>query len=67
MLNGIINSWKVRAQKVASSSQSSRSSFVPRRSEDRLEIKMLKDSMRHQDEEMRWWDEAMMQRDKFYA
>jgi hypothetical protein len=67
MLNGIINSWKVRAQKVASSSQSSRSSFVPRRSEDRLEIKMLKESLRQWDEKMRRRDEAMRQQDEFYA
>jgi hypothetical protein len=67
MLNGIIDSRKVRAQKVVALSQSSGSSFVPRRSEDRLEIEMLKDSMRHRDEEMRWRDEAMRQRDKFYA
>jgi hypothetical protein len=48
MLNGIIDSRTVRAQKVAtSSSQSSGgSSFIPRYSEDRLEIKMLKESLR---------------------
>jgi hypothetical protein len=58
MLNGIIDSQKVRDQKVASSSQSSGgSSFIPRRSEDRLEIEMLKESLPQWDEEMRWWDE----------
>jgi hypothetical protein len=47
MLNGIIDSRKVRAQKVAMSSQSSGgSSFVLRCSEDRLEIKMLKENLR---------------------
>jgi hypothetical protein len=45
-LNGIIDSQKVRAQKVVSSSQSSGSTFIPRRSEDRLEIEMLKESLR---------------------
>jgi hypothetical protein len=61
MQNGIIDSRKVRAQKVATSLQSSGgSSFVPRRSEDRLEIEMLKESLRQQDEVMR-------QRDKIYA
>jgi hypothetical protein len=42
MLNGIIDSQKVGAQKAAQSSQSSRSSFVPRCSEEQLEIEMLK-------------------------
>jgi hypothetical protein len=47
ILNGIIDSQKVRAQKVALSSQSSGgSSFVPHRSEDRLAIEMLKESLR---------------------
>jgi hypothetical protein len=54
MLNGIIDSRKVRAQKVVSLSQSSGSTFIPHRSEDRLEIEMLKESLRQQDEEMRW-------------
>jgi hypothetical protein len=67
MLNDIIDSQKVRAQKVVSSSQSSRSSLVHRRSEDRLEIKILKESLRQRGKEMRWWDEAMRQRDGFYA
>jgi hypothetical protein len=51
----------------AASSQSSRSSFVPHHSEDWLEIKMLKQVLRQQDEEKRWWDEAMRQRDELYA
>jgi hypothetical protein len=42
MLNGIIDYWKVRAQKTASSSQSLGSSFIPLRSEDYLKIEMLK-------------------------
>jgi hypothetical protein len=59
MLNGIVDSRKVRAQKAATSSQSSGgSSFIPRRSEDRLEIKMLKESLRQRDEEMLRWDEV---------
>jgi hypothetical protein len=49
------------------SSQSSGSSFVPRHSEDRLMIKMLKASLRQRDEEMRRWDEAMRQHDGFYT
>jgi hypothetical protein len=45
MLNGIIDSRKVRSQKATTSSQSSGgSSFVPLRSEDWLEIEMLKKS-----------------------
>jgi hypothetical protein len=75
MLNGIIDSQKVRAQKVVMSLQSSGgSSFIPRRSEDRLEIEMLKESLRQrgeemqrQDEVMRQRDEAMRQRDDFYV
>jgi hypothetical protein len=67
MLNGIIDSRKVRAQKAVSSSQSSGSIFVPRRSEDRLEIEMLKESLRQRDEEMRRRDESMRERDDFYA
>jgi hypothetical protein len=67
MLNGIIDSQKVRAQKAASSSQRLGSTFVPRRSEDRLEIERLKQSLRQWDEEMRRRDEAMRQRDDFYA
>jgi hypothetical protein len=77
MLNGIVDSQKVRAQKVATSLQSlggGGSSFIPRRSEDQLEIEMLKESLWQRGEEMRWqdevqrqWDEAMRQRDNFYA
>jgi hypothetical protein len=47
MLNGIVDSRKLRAQKVASSSQSTGgSSFIPRRSEERQEIEMLKETLR---------------------
>jgi hypothetical protein len=47
MLNGIIDFQKVRAQKAASSSQSTGgSSFIPRRSEERQEIEMLKETLR---------------------
>jgi hypothetical protein len=82
MLNGIVDSRKVRAQKAASSSQSTGgSSFIPRRLEERQEIKMLKETLRQWDEEMRHRDEeqrqrdegqrqqydAMRQRDDFYA
>jgi hypothetical protein len=67
MVNGIIDSRKVRAQKSAQSSQSSWSSFVPRQLKDRLKIKMLKESLRQWDEEMRQWYEAMRQQDEYYA
>jgi predicted nucleic acid-binding protein len=61
MQNGIVDSQKVRAQKAAVSSQSIRgSSFIPRHSEDRQEIEKLKEALRQQ-------DEAMRQRDDFYA
>jgi hypothetical protein len=59
MRNGIIDSQKVRAQKVAALPWSSGNSFVPRLSEDHLKIKMLKESLRQRDEKMRLWDEAM--------
>jgi hypothetical protein len=67
MLNGIIDSQKVRAQKAVASLQSSGSSFVPRHSEYQLKIKMLKESLRQRDEEMRQQDEAMRKQDEFYA
>jgi hypothetical protein len=52
MLNGIVDSQKVRAQKVVSSSQSTGgSSFIPRRSEELQEIKMLKETLRQRDKE----------------
>jgi hypothetical protein len=50
MFNGIIDSWEVRAQKAAQSSQNSGSTFIPHRSEERLEIEMLKVSLRQRDE-----------------
>jgi hypothetical protein len=64
MLNGIIDSRKVRAQKAASSPQSSGSSFVPHCSEDRLKIEILKESMRQRDEEMRQQNKKMRRRDE---
>jgi hypothetical protein len=61
MRNGIVNSQKVRAQKAAVLSQSiGGSRFIPRRSEDRQEIKKLKEALRQQ-------DEAMRQRNDFYS
>jgi hypothetical protein len=47
--------------------QSSRSNIVPHRSKDWLKIEILKESLRQQDEEMKWWDEAMRQRDEYYT
>jgi hypothetical protein len=67
MLNDIIDSQKVRAQKATLSSQSSGCTFVPHHLEDQLEIEMLKESLRQQNKEMRRLDEAMRQRDNFYA
>jgi hypothetical protein len=65
MLNGIIDSRKMRAQKDASSLQSTGgSSFIPYRSEDQLEIEMLKESLWQRDEKMRRWDEEMRRRDE---
>jgi hypothetical protein len=61
MLNIIIDSWEVRAQKVAQSSQSSRSSFIPCHLEEQLVIKMLKESLRQWGEAMRQWDEYYSQ------
>jgi hypothetical protein len=59
MLNGIVDSWKVRAQKVVASSWSAGgSSFIPRRSEDQLVIKSLKESRRQQDKELQQQDEV---------
>jgi hypothetical protein len=47
MLNGILDTQKVRAHKAAVSSQSTGgSSFVPRHSKDRQEIEILKDALR---------------------
>jgi hypothetical protein len=46
MLNGVIDSREVKAQKTALSSQSSSTSSVHRRSEDELEIIRLKEAMR---------------------
>jgi hypothetical protein len=63
MLNGIVDSRKVRAQKAMASSQSTGgggSRFVPHRSKDRQEIEKFKEALRQQ-------DEAMRQHDDFYA
>jgi hypothetical protein len=67
MLNGIIDSQKVRAQKATAVAQSSGSSFIPHHSKGRLEIEILKESLRQKGEKMRRWDEAMRQQDEFYA
>jgi hypothetical protein len=58
MFNGIIDSWEVRAQKAAQSSQNSGSTFIPHRSEERLEIEMLKVSLRQRDE---YYSQALAQ------
>jgi hypothetical protein len=50
ILNEVIDSRDVRAQKAALSSQSSGTSFVRRRSEDELEIIRMKEAMRQRDE-----------------
>jgi hypothetical protein len=50
MLNGVIDSREVKAQKVALSSQSSSTSSIHRRSEDELNIIRLKEAMRQRDE-----------------
>jgi hypothetical protein len=72
MLNGVVDSRHVRAQKVATSSQSicAGSSFFSRR----LEIEQLKETLRQRDEEQRQRDEfqraqyeTMRQRDDYYA
>jgi hypothetical protein len=72
MLNGIVNSRHVRAQKAMTSSQSTgaRSSFFSHQSD----IEQLKETMRQWDEEQRQRDkfqrvqyEAMRQRDDYYA
>jgi hypothetical protein len=51
MLNGVVDSWHVRAEKVAMSSQSTGagSSFFSRQSE----IDQLKETLRQRDEEQR--------------
>jgi hypothetical protein len=59
MLNRIIDSRKVRAQKATQSSQSSESTFVPRRSEEQLKIEMLKDALRQWDD---YYAQALAQR-----
>jgi hypothetical protein len=40
------------------------SSFIPHRSKERQEIEILKETLRHRDEEMRWRDEEQRQRDE---
>jgi hypothetical protein len=72
MLNGIVDSCHVRAEKAAMSSQSTGagSSFFSHQSE----IKQLKETLRQRDEEQRQRDkmqmmqyEAMRQGDDYYA
>jgi hypothetical protein len=75
MLNGIVDSQKVRAQKAVLSLQSTGgSSVIPRRSKERQEIEMLKETLRQRDKQQRQRDEvqrqqydAMRQWDDFYA
>ena len=51
MFNGIIDSREVRAQKAAKSSQSSGSSSSSlRRSEEQLEIRRLKETLKQRDD-----------------
>jgi hypothetical protein len=65
MLNGVVDSWHVRAQKVATSSQSTGagSSFVSHQSE----IKQLNETLRQWDEEQRQRDEEQRQRNEFQS
>jgi hypothetical protein len=72
MLNGVVDSRHVRAQKAVTSSPSigAGSSFFSRQSE----IEQLKETLRQRDEEQRQRDkfqraqyEAMRQRDDYYA
>jgi hypothetical protein len=72
MLNGVVDSRHVRAQKAITSSQSigAGSSFFSQQSE----IKQLKETLRQRNEEQRQRDkfqrvqyEAMRQRDDYYA
>jgi hypothetical protein len=72
MLNGVVDSRYVRAQKVVTSSQSTGagSSFFSRQSE----IKQLKETLRQRDEEQRQQDElqraqykAMRQQGDYYT
>jgi hypothetical protein len=72
MLNGVVDSWHVRAQKVVTSSHSTgaESCFFSHQSE----IEQLKESLRQQDEEQRQRDEfqraqyeTMRHRDDYYA
>jgi hypothetical protein len=72
MLNGVVDSRHVRAEKAVMSSQSTgaESSFFSRQSE----IEQLKETLRQRDEEQRQRDkmqraqyEAMRHRDDYYA
>jgi hypothetical protein len=65
MLNGIVDSCHVRAEKAAMSSQSTGagSSFFSHQSE----IKQLKETLRQRDEEQMMQYEAMRQGDDYYA
>jgi hypothetical protein len=65
MLNGIVDSHKLRAQKVATLPQiSGGCSFIPHRSEDQLKIEMLKEHLRQWNEEMWQQDEVQSQHDE---
>jgi hypothetical protein len=65
MPNDIVDSQKVGAQKTASSLQSiGGSSFIPHRLKEQQEIKMLKETLMQQDEEMRRRDKEQRQRDE---
>jgi membrane protein involved in colicin uptake len=65
MLNGVVDSWHVRAEKAAMSSQSTSagSSFFSRQSE----IEQLKETLRQRDKMQRAQYEVMRQRDDYYA
>jgi hypothetical protein len=58
MFNGIIDTWEVRAQMATQSSQSSGSSFIPRRSEEQHKIELLKETLRQQD---KYYSQALVQ------
>jgi hypothetical protein len=64
MLNGVVNSWHVRAKKVVMSSQSigAGSSFFSHQSE----IEQLMETLRQRDEMRRAQYEAMRQRADYY-
>jgi hypothetical protein len=65
MLNGVVDSWHVRAEKAATSSQSTGagSSFFSHQSE----IEQLKETLRQRDKMQRAQYEDMRQHDDYYA